>query len=663
MRARETESKKALVLLPKDGQTHNVGDQSCAGTPKTEGARQDIVEMSLTTELFNFIILTNRPYVFILNNRAEQIHCSDRCPWRQARRHDKIFKLRDKITIGIRQIIATRDMISMAYDGSSVKWMVLVALSLSLVATFCNLLSQGGMLSQMMAENDLSSRVLRGMTAQEEAINRLPPQKNTMGASSATESFQQKNETSKLQLSTPASNTNVNDTLDVASSRTSDKALKNDVNTRTSRTSPSTAGVAMEAALSPPHSGTGNKTFSLLPPPTLATDISEEVHIKLSEAKNDNGIPLANLSSVDYHGCCGLGHRLSRMANAAWVAKRLNFAMHAFWGHCGNDTEVYQHLFGTQNKQDLKHVTSTNHHVIMRNEVVGTRPLRRWGPNSNECSCHPQQINAHREFYEDLRNRFRYRKQVDAYVNHTFANHTVLGMHIRAGNGEKRDFRNKGRGINNVTTWVKEASMRIVEIVKKGDWKDPPLLYIATDTPSMIDNFRSELNGVMPVTDFPQERAPEGKGILIGEKGKAHLGEMECIRGWENAVMDMILLSHADLLISARVSSFVQTMPMSLVFGRPADQQKVQQPVCELNLNASAIFCSESFMQWCCKGSPHDTRDRNLRESITIANPVKELNMSLYEPKLRPPDDGEPTKMVVPYYWKPMKMYSNDAKN
>jgi hypothetical protein len=72
-------------------------------------------------------------------------------------------------------------------------------------------------------------------------------------------------------------------------------------------------------------------TTSILPPPILATEISDDVHKFLSEATNEHGIKIANLSSIDYEACCGLGHRLARMANAAWIAKKLGLALYTFW--------------------------------------------------------------------------------------------------------------------------------------------------------------------------------------------------------------------------------------------------------------------------------------------------------------------------------------------
>jgi hypothetical protein len=55
-----------------------------------------------------------------------------------------------------------------------------------------------------------------------------------------------------------------------------------------------------------------------------------------------------NISSVDYMACCGAGHRISKMADAYYLSKRLNFALRGYWGYCdtytmtGSLTEVFQ---------------------------------------------------------------------------------------------------------------------------------------------------------------------------------------------------------------------------------------------------------------------------------------------------------------------------------
>jgi hypothetical protein len=390
-----------------------------------------------------------------------------------------------------------------------------------------------------------------------------------------------------------------------------------------------------------------------LPPPMLATNVPTKKHTRLMEATNNEGIKLASLSSVDYEACCGLGHRLARMAAAAWTAKRFKFAMHTYWGHCGDDTEVFQHLFGVQSKESLRHVTDTNHYMRFNNDVDGFHTLERKGLD-NECYCQNEQIHADLEFYKDLRNRFRYKKQVDEFVKKTFAGHVVLGMHISTGNGETGDVDTSGE-IDNVTDWVKEASQRIIELTKKGKWKEPPLLYIATDTPSLIDLFRSQLDGIMPV--IVHENKADGDGIWLEKAAKEDLDDLRCIRGWENDVMDMILLSHVDLLIAARTSSLVQTMPMSLVFG--SSKTKVRTPKCELNFNATSLVCSKTYLDWCCNVASGNVRPTPLQETILVPEKIK-LDMSRYEPKERPTEESEIIRALdrsyLPYYWETKAM-------
>jgi hypothetical protein len=60
--------------------------------------------------------------------------------------------------------------------------------------------------------------------------------------------------------------------------------------------------------------------------------------------KNDD------ISSVDYMACCGLGHRLSKMADAYYLSQQLNFTLRGYWGYCdtyatiGRLTEVFQYV-------------------------------------------------------------------------------------------------------------------------------------------------------------------------------------------------------------------------------------------------------------------------------------------------------------------------------
>ena len=75
-------------------------------------------------------------------------------------------------------------------------------------------------------------------------------------------------------------------------------------------------------------------------------------------------------SSVDYHACCGLGHRLSRMSDANYVAQRLNLGLRSFWGFCGN-LEVHYYLFGPQRENMLANVTDTGNYLRISKSFGG----------------------------------------------------------------------------------------------------------------------------------------------------------------------------------------------------------------------------------------------------------------------------------------------------
>ena len=197
------------------------------------------------------------------------------------------------------------------------------------------------------------------------------------------------------------------------------------------------------------------------------------------------------------------------------------------------------------------------------------------------------------------------------------------------------DFVQKGRTIQNPTEWVPTVCNLLRDFVSQQTLPYPPLLYIATDTPSMITLFRKELdhpnnNSIrIPVLDLPQKgRRNEGQGVLFGEAIKVSnkgLNQTEdesddsrsCLQAWTDTLMDMFLLSHADVVIAGKPSSFSQTLPMSIALGRQ-DRRKVKQTYCEviprfanITVHQSTVWqelsptleCFEDYIEWCCNHS------------------------------------------------------------
>lgn len=351
--------------------------------------------------------------------------------------------------------------------------------------------------------------------------------------------------------------------------------------------------------------------------------------------------PLANLSpeekrlealdSVDYYACCGLGHRLSKLTDAWYVSRALKFGLKAFWGFCDQHTEVFDHLFGPQPVEELSDVRDGYHILQLRNEVPGMQSLVR---STSECRCdgHEDKIALDLELYQSLYKRFQFKPFVDNFMaqNH-FSNHTVLGMHIRAGNGETGDFQRKRRGIGNVDEWVQTIAKHLTGFLESQSITNP-LLYIATDTPNMISKFEIALPTIT-ILDLPQDRAESG--VLFGEWGAIVHNGSQCLDGWVQAVTDMILLSSADIVIAARPSSFVLSMPQALAFGRTKEKDKKSRhpPFCELPPDGSWFRCYDTYREWCCTTSTKEVLgDMQAYEYIRM--PTGPVNISDLSHKL-----------------------------
>ena len=258
--------------------------------------------------------------------------------------------------------------------------------------------------------------------------------------------------------------------------------------------------------------------------------------------------------------------------------------------------------------------TVQNHYARINNDVPGFHKLIRDGQQ-----CHTQHVDKARsdfEFYLNLRDRFRLHQSVvkDFYHAHVLRgmlpfNRTVVGIHIRAGNGEKGDFSIRGRNINNVDAWLKNLTSLILMQSRHQKWTNA-VLFVATDTPSLVARLQSFLlqmkrnnEPAIEVTHRHQVRPTQGSGVLFGQQGNIEQTGADCLRGWEDTIADMLLLSYVDILIAARPSSFIQGLPMSLVLGRDASSRQTTNSYCEVNPNATTIQCFHNFTDWICRGS------------------------------------------------------------
>jgi hypothetical protein len=417
--------------------------------------------------------------------------------------------------------------------------------------------------------------------------------------------------------------------------------------------------------------------------------------IDLSKTRSPHSSPRDDRSSVDYIACCGLGHRLVRMADAFSIRTEFfpHFDFRVFWGWCGNGeegvAEVFANLFGATisgegtdllqsspidhdyfgNKTVAGAATKEingnmtellrGHRVRFLNEVGnGFRPLRRTGSVSS-CPCQAEKIASDLKLYSSLRDRFRHHKVLDEFCErHDWDHHFVIGLHIRAGNGEGGDFAKKGRQIvDDPDAWLQQVVQHLQDLwelqSKLSPGLPPPLLFVATDTVSLLDDQSYlQTQEIMPVVDWAQDRRGQGTGVFFGQTGEVSNRQAEnqaqCLGRWQDAVGDMFLLSRADLVVAGRPSSFVQTLPMSLALGRPKQERKIEPTYCEIidhplgaadssiknnmeapsgNSTAKAttlLHCFSSYLEWCCQ---HPTWVPEQKEFVHFVPPHQEKGM------------------------------------
>ena len=313
-------------------------------------------------------------------------------------------------------------------------------------------------------------------------------------------------------------------------------------------------------------------------------------------------------SSVDYTSCCGLGHRMSKMVDAYYISRVRNFGLRIFWGFCGETTEIFHHFFGPQPLEELESVTSMFWSLKINNESPCFRRIKRTGSNETDCPCPTTYLEESAKFYKGLVQRFREKSQVEGFrKRHDFDNHLVVGLHVRAGNGEVGDFVKKHRNIPDTQDWVKSISNTLVTLVKEVSLTQEkilaPLLFIATDTGLIVTEFRESLKGKISVIEYEQERLAYGRGVSFGEMGGGtELGAEDCLSSWKNPLMDMMILASTDIVVAGRPSSVTQSLPMSVVLARSTDQRRAQSPYCEISSDGSAYQCFDNARDWCCRG-------------------------------------------------------------
>jgi hypothetical protein len=355
------------------------------------------------------------------------------------------------------------------------------------------------------------------------------------------------------------------------------------------------------------------------PPPKLGA--REKKHDEVAGERNVTvqhrpKLPITKLIHVAKFGA---GHRLCRTSTAWHLAKRFNLTHIKFqWKTCDAKTSVgppiFPYLFGNDTWEIESNAGKPVYYgkeVLVRNDVYGYVSGQALKNHFIPLSSRYRQsdgpflekLASDKELYQLLESRYMFRSAVLEFMQqHDFDNHFVIGLHLRAGNGEQAHFVESGRGIANETEFVTNLADSIghfIQSIRKTHPErlesKPPLIFLATDTAYLVNSFTNRMTKEFGVNTilFPQLRLKKNQGVTFS----ALQGSGEtCLQGWQAMFNDMFLLSHANVLIAAQKSTFTQSLPMSLVFDR--FRKEAGPHFCEVSMNATHMTCYQDLATW-----------------------------------------------------------------
>ena len=322
-----------------------------------------------------------------------------------------------------------------------------------------------------------------------------------------------------------------------------------------------------------------------------------------------------------------MGHRLMRHAAATYLGRQIGFATRGYWSgnDYGNNTrDIFSEMFEPYTREDFPFVNSTKRVLKVVNEVpfhTGIKQKCFWGnargqctqtntrgKEGPDCSCTFDELEVHTSLFRSLRDRYVRRKQLEDFMKkHKFADHTVFGMHIRAGNGEKAAFSGRGRSIkHDPNDYISSLITEMQKSIPIDTLEKPPMIFMATDDPKYRGIISTEIEKMglsWPVVVLEQE---------FLEKGTLADGRSNHFEMFHSMFQDMLLLSYSDVVIPIRYSSFPQAMPMYLALDRPESERKLRDTYCEVvdanekgtkpNVTGPqlSVFCYHSLMQLFC---------------------------------------------------------------
>jgi hypothetical protein len=334
-------------------------------------------------------------------------------------------------------------------------------------------------------------------------------------------------------------------------------------------------------------------------PSSTALFNSQIQHSKSTPTANNNHHASLPFTHTIHWGKYGLGHRLARLSASyhLWHTILKTRYYQVQWGTC-HGQEIFSFLWGTnvwelsdKNESRYPPLTSVSAHstlannatILIRNDVRGYYAGQSY--KNARISISPEmrrlwhdKLASDARLFRELFERFRrHHPEFNRFQQtHRWQDHFVVGVHIRAGNGEQDHFVASRRHTDHALTL--DDVPALLQLLHyhyyntNGIWyspnthKKPLLFFVATDTAAwltpMQDVGSSLFNNnttAAPLIYYPQARLDHGVSYHEWTQGDA------CLQGWKSSAMDMALLASADVVIATTRSTFTQIMPLSLV--------------------------------------------------------------------------------------------------
>lgn len=236
------------------------------------------------------------------------------------------------------------------------------------------------------------------------------------------------------------------------------------------------------------------------------------------------------MNRIFYTGEFGLGHSLSKLSAAydracAWkVPLQVHWGCKSFWLW----PKGYRKIYG-------------NRIVRMRNDVYGYHA----GQDLKNSLTPVQPSQWQTKLKNDVDLFTQIRRLFAFSAPKSWASHFVYGIHLRHGNGEQDHFVASGRDKDALSLDI--VAQLIEAHLRKNPATKPPMLFVATDTPSLVTPLHRMLKELVK-KDIPLVRWTSSESCL-------------------DDLRDMMLLSHVDTLIATSRSTFTQILPRALLEG------------------------------------------------------------------------------------------------